>query len=71
MREGQLHVTKRQRQVLDLAADGRTDKEIASILGLSVSTVRSHLQRFYRTNGLRNKVEAVGAYLSRQSSEPE
>jgi DNA-binding CsgD family transcriptional regulator len=37
-------------------------KEIASDLGIAVSTVRTHLERFYRENGLRNKSEAVAAW---------
>lgn len=57
-----LHVTPRQRQILDLAARGLTDKEIASKLGGAVSTVRTHLERFYRENGLRNKSEAVATW---------
>jgi DNA-binding CsgD family transcriptional regulator len=58
----ELHVTPRQGQILDLAVRGLTDKEIASDLGIAVSTVRTHLERFYRENGLRNKSEAVAAW---------
>jgi len=57
-----LHATPRQRQVLDLAVHGESDKEIARRLGLGLSTVRTHLGRFYRDNGLRNKTEAVAAW---------
>lgn len=56
-------VTKRQGEVLSLAARGLTDKEIAERLSLSVSTIRTHLVRFYETNDLRNKTEAVAAWL--------
>ncbi len=56
------HVTPRQRAVLDLALRGLTDKEIATDLGISVSTVRTYLERFYREHGLRNKTEAVAAW---------
>jgi DNA-binding CsgD family transcriptional regulator len=58
-----LHVTKRQAEILKLAVQGLTDKEIANQLALAVSTVRTHLERFYAANGLRNKAEAVGAWL--------
>jgi DNA-binding CsgD family transcriptional regulator len=58
----ELHVTPRQRQILDLAVRGLTDKEIAVELGIAVSTIRTHLERFYRENGLRNKSEAVAAW---------
>jgi DNA-binding CsgD family transcriptional regulator len=59
---GVLRVTSRQREILDSAVRGLTDKEIAANLGLSVSTVRTYLERFYRVNGLRNKAEAVAAW---------
>lgn len=72
----ELHVTPRQQQILDLAVRGRTDKEIASDLGVAVSTVRTHLERLYRENGLRNKSEAVAAWqhyrdTERRANEPD
>ena len=58
-----MRITKRQREILGLAASGLIDKLIAEQLSVSVSTVRTHLERFYRANDLRNKSEAVAAYL--------
>lgn len=49
-----------ERDILDLAAIGLTDKEVAAGLSLSASTVRSHLERFYRAIGLRNKARDRG-----------
>lgn len=54
----------RQRQVLVLLANGFTDCQIASELGISVSTVRTHLDRLYRDNGCGNRTEAVVAWLA-------
>ena len=62
-----LHGTARQVQILELAAQGQSDKEIATALGISVHTVRSHLQRLYRTHGLTNRAEAVAAWASNES----
>ena len=62
-----LRVTDRQQQILDLAARGQSDKEIALGLGISVHTVRSHLQRLYRAQGLVNRAEAVAAWAGRES----
>ena len=53
------HVAPRQAQILALIAEGRIDKEIATRLGVTVPTVRSHLHRFYKDNGIHNRVEAV------------
>lgn len=66
----ELHVTPRQRQILDLAVRGLTDKEIAVDLGVAVSTIRTHLERFYRQNGLRNKSEAVAAWQHYRDTDP-
>lgn len=58
----ELRATPRQEQILDLAVRGLTDKEIATELGVAISTIRTHLERFYRENGVRNKSEAVAAW---------
>lgn len=58
-----LRISNRQREILALAASGLTDKQIADQMSLSVSTIRTHLERFYRTNQVKNKSEAVAAYL--------
>ncbi|MHB8613350.1 MAG: response regulator transcription factor [Candidatus Dormibacteraceae bacterium] len=63
-RHARLRASPRQRDILDLASRGLTDKEIAAQLGLSVHTVRTHLGRVYRENKLHNKAEAVAAWLS-------
>lgn len=60
-----MHATKRQRDILDLAAKGFTDKEVAAQLSVSLSTVRSHLERFYRVNGVRNKAQAIALWAGR------
>lgn len=65
----ELHVTPRQQEILDLAVRGLTDKEIATELGVAVSTIRTHLERFYRENGLRNKSEAVAAWQHYRNTE--
>ena len=62
-RRGGLHVTRRQREVLALLATGLTDKEVARRLSISISTVRTHLERFYEANGVRNQAQAVAAWL--------
>src|SRR5256714_1222462 len=62
--------TPRQVQILELASQGQSDKEIAIALGISIHTVRSHLQRLYRTHGLTNRAEAVATFASRDTPPP-
>lgn len=46
-------------QVLQLAAQGRTNEQIGRELFLSVSTVERHFTLIYRALGVRNRAEAV------------
>jgi pSer/pThr/pTyr-binding forkhead associated (FHA) protein len=50
-------LSDRERQILGLVAIGRTDKAIAEELGISISTVRSHLDRTREKTGLRRRSE--------------
>jgi DNA-binding NarL/FixJ family response regulator len=51
--------TPRQAQILALVASGLTDGQIATRLGLSPRTVRTHLDRVRQKHGLRNRAEAA------------
>ena len=58
--------TDRQGQILELAAQGLSDKEIAHRLSLSTHTVRTHLKRLYRNQQLSNRAEAVANWVTEQ-----
>ena len=53
-------LTETEQRVAELAAQGRTNKEIASELFMGVSTVEAHLSRVYRKLGLRSRTELAG-----------
>jgi DNA-binding CsgD family transcriptional regulator len=55
----EIHLSPRQAQIVDLLAEGRSDKEIAFTLGLSTATVRTYLQRMYRQYGSRSRAHLV------------
>ena len=48
-------LTRREREVVGLAADGLLDKEIAQRLGISYTTVRTHLDRSFQKLGINNR----------------
>jgi non-specific serine/threonine protein kinase len=60
---GDARLTTRERQVLQLAAEGRTSKEIARTLHVSVRTVEHHLSAIYRKTGARSRAAAVAEAL--------
>jgi LuxR family transcriptional regulator, maltose regulon positive regulatory protein len=57
-------LTRREAQVLELLAAGRTNNEIAVQLVVSIHTVERHLQNAYRKIGVRNRADAA-AYIVR------
>ena len=50
-------LTKAERRVAEAVADGRTNREVADHLFLSVKTVDFHLQGIYRKLGVRSRTE--------------
>jgi ATP/maltotriose-dependent transcriptional regulator MalT len=53
-------LTVREREVLSFLAEGRSNREIAGALSVSVATVKSHLVHIYDKLGAANRNEAVG-----------
>ncbi len=53
------HLTERQKEVLDYLAQGKTNKEIARLLGLSEYTVKIHITAIFKALKVRNRTEAV------------
>ncbi len=53
-------LNEKQLTVLRLAAEGRSNKEIALCLGLSPATIKSHLSIVQAILGARNRIEAAG-----------
>jgi DNA-binding NarL/FixJ family response regulator len=51
--------TDRERQVLFLAAEGMTNREIANQLGISARTVQVHLSNLFTKMGVASRTEAV------------
>jgi DNA-binding NarL/FixJ family response regulator len=58
---GGLVLPPRQREVLHLLAEGRSNKEIARRLKLAEGTVKVHLAGLFRRLGVRNRAAAVAA----------
>ena len=61
--EGAAALTPRQRQVCELAAAGKSNREIAQELFLSIKTVETHLAAGYGKLGV-NRRSDLGATLA-------
>jgi DNA-binding NarL/FixJ family response regulator len=52
-------LTKREREVLVLLAEGRGNRDIASSLSLSEQTVRNYVNGLYKKLGVSSRAEAI------------
>jgi len=60
----QLHLTPRQAEVLHWIAKGKTNEEIATILGCSFFTVKTHIKEIFQRLGVPNRAAAIAAAYS-------
>ena len=58
------NLTRRERELLSMLRTGRPAASIATDLGISVNTVKYHLKNLYGKLHVRNRTQAVDAYLS-------
>jgi len=59
-----VNITKRQRQVLELMRDGLTNKSIAVALGISVSSVKGHIELLFKNLNVNNRTACVQEALA-------
>jgi DNA-binding NarL/FixJ family response regulator len=60
---GRATITRRQRQILQLYADGQSTARVARRLGLSAETVRTHTKAILSRLGARDRAHAVAIAL--------
>jgi DNA-binding NarL/FixJ family response regulator len=59
VQEPAIRLTPREKEILQLIAKGMSNREVARILELSRSTVRTHLEHIYQKLEVSNRTEAV------------
>jgi DNA-binding CsgD family transcriptional regulator len=64
-----LGLSPREAEVLTWVTEGKTNPEIAVILGLSPRTVQTHLDRIFRKLGVESRAAAVAAALKAGNGE--
>lgn len=55
-------LSPREREVLERAASGRSNGQIAAELGVTVNTVKFHLASIFRKLGVANRTAAATAF---------
>ena len=63
-------LTARETEIVAHVAEGRSNKEIARIVGIVVKTVETHLQRIFTKPGAANRREVMNWARDRGMSEP-
>lgn len=61
------HLSPRQQEIMQLLAQGLSNKEIANILGITEGTIRVHLSAIFKAIKVSNRTEATLWYLLRQN----
>ncbi len=57
--EKKFQITKREMEVIDLICQGKTNKEIADQLFISVDTVKDHNYKIFQKTGVKNRTQLV------------
>jgi len=60
-----IRITGREREILELVASGETDRDIADLLGISLQTVRSYLDRIRDKTGSRRRADLTRLAIER------
>jgi len=63
-------LTKRQKEIMDWIAEGKTSAEAAIILDISPRTVEKHLEAVFQRLGVENRIAAVRRFLDLKAGQP-
>ncbi len=64
-------ITEREREVLHLLMNGRSNREIAAAMGIEQATVKAHLGRMLRKTRAKNRVELTLRAMEERAQEDE
>ena len=71
LRQDPMHsLTEREHTLLAALAQGRTNKELARDLEITVNTVKFHLRNLFEKLSVNNRAQAIALYYSTQSGRP-
>lgn len=59
-------LTEREKETLKLLSEGKSNKEIADMMCVSMETIKSHLQTIYKKLGVKSRTEAAILFLKKR-----
>ena len=59
-------LSKREREIIEWVRDGKTNQQIADVLGISALTVKNHVQSILRKLGESNRAQALATAMEAQ-----
>ena len=62
-------LTRREKQIMQLIAEGKTNKEIAAAYFIEVSTVKTHVNNIYCKLAVKNRKEACVKYAQMEANQ--
>jgi len=63
-------LTPRQIQIVGLLAQGRSNRDIATILSISRETVKWHVRKMFQKVGAENRIQLIVIYVVWRTTEP-
>jgi DNA-binding CsgD family transcriptional regulator len=63
------HISNREREILELILQGKTNKEIEDMLFISLSTVKNHIYNIYQKLGVKTRGQLVHLILEAQKKQ--
>jgi len=61
-------LSPQEQRILPLIADGKTNKEIATTMGLTEMTVKSYLQNIFQKLKISRRTQAAAWFMKKQNS---
>ncbi len=59
----QISFTPREKEILQIMAMGKTNKEISQMLSIGLETVKSHIRNIFAKTGASSRVELIGKVM--------
>jgi DNA-binding CsgD family transcriptional regulator len=67
---GEFNISKREEEVIRQVLEGKTNKEIAAALFITLQTVKDHLYRIFQKTDVRNRVQLINLVQSYGAEDP-